>query len=139
MSRDGEDGRVAVVLFLSFFAAQAAVIALSPVPNHVATELGVSIATSGQLRTLLGLAAGITALAIPRAARHGVTLVPGLYTLGLKFQRRRGSHFIGGVGADAAWIARRIVDSSARQASNSSRSRRAATRSHVSKPSLNLA
>jgi putative flavoprotein involved in K+ transport len=41
--------------------------------------------------------------------RHGVTGVPGLYVLGLKFQRRRGSHFIGRVGADAAFLARRIV------------------------------
>jgi putative flavoprotein involved in K+ transport len=40
--------------------------------------------------------------------RHGVTEVPGLYTLGLRFQRRRASHFIGGVGADAAFLARQI-------------------------------
>jgi putative flavoprotein involved in K+ transport len=45
--------------------------------------------------------------------RHGITPVPGLYALGLKFQRRRVSHFIGGVGADAAWIARRIAGSGA--------------------------
>jgi putative flavoprotein involved in K+ transport len=39
--------------------------------------------------------------------RHagGVTPVPGLYALGLPFQRRRNSTFIGGVGADAADIA----------------------------------
>jgi putative flavoprotein involved in K+ transport len=43
------------------------------------------------------------------AQRHGVTQAPGLYTLGLKFQRLRRSHFIGGVGADAALLARRIV------------------------------
>jgi putative flavoprotein involved in K+ transport len=41
--------------------------------------------------------------------RHGVTPVPGLYVLGLKFQRRRASHFIGGVGEDAAFLAERIV------------------------------
>ncbi len=41
--------------------------------------------------------------------RHGATPVPGLYTLGLKFQRRRASHFIGGVGEDAELLARRIV------------------------------
>jgi putative flavoprotein involved in K+ transport len=44
--------------------------------------------------------------------RHGVTTVEGLYTLGLKFQRRRGSHFIGGVGADAEVLARRIASRS---------------------------
>jgi putative flavoprotein involved in K+ transport len=37
--------------------------------------------------------------------RHGATPVEGLYVLGLKFQRRRGSHFIGRVGADAALLA----------------------------------
>jgi putative flavoprotein involved in K+ transport len=41
--------------------------------------------------------------------RHGVTRSPGLYTLGLKFQRLRRSHMIGGVGADAALLARCIA------------------------------
>jgi putative flavoprotein involved in K+ transport len=38
----------------------------------------------------------------------GVTPVEGLYLLGRNFQRRRSSHFIGGVGADAAFLARLI-------------------------------
>src|SRR5262249_12690683 len=42
--------------------------------------------------------------------RHGVTQVPGLYALGLKFQRRRASHTIGGVGEDAALLARHIAE-----------------------------
>jgi putative flavoprotein involved in K+ transport len=46
--------------------------------------------------------------------RHGVSPVPGLYTIGLNFQRYRASHFIGGVGADALPLAREIVASSAR-------------------------
>jgi putative flavoprotein involved in K+ transport len=37
--------------------------------------------------------------------RRGVTASPGLYVLGLRFQHRRSSHFIGGVGADAAYLA----------------------------------
>ena len=41
--------------------------------------------------------------------RHGVTAFPGLYTLGLRFQRLRRSHMIGGVGADAALVARCIA------------------------------
>jgi putative flavoprotein involved in K+ transport len=41
--------------------------------------------------------------------REGVTPAPGLYALGLRFQRVRRSHFIGGVGADAARIAEAIV------------------------------
>jgi putative flavoprotein involved in K+ transport len=43
------------------------------------------------------------------AHRGGVTGAPGLYALGLRFQRTRRSHFIGGVGEDAAAIARRIA------------------------------
>ena len=41
--------------------------------------------------------------------RHGATPVPGLYVLGLAFQSRRNSHFIGGVGRDAETIAGRVV------------------------------
>jgi putative flavoprotein involved in K+ transport len=40
---------------------------------------------------------------------QGVTPVPGLYALGLRFQRTRKSHFIGGVGEDAELIAARIL------------------------------
>jgi putative flavoprotein involved in K+ transport len=40
--------------------------------------------------------------------RRGATPVPGLYVLGLRFQYRRKSHFIGGVGRDAAEVARAI-------------------------------
>lgn len=41
--------------------------------------------------------------------REGVTRSPGLYTLGLRLQRTRGSHLICGVGADAARLADAIV------------------------------
>jgi putative flavoprotein involved in K+ transport len=41
--------------------------------------------------------------------QHGVSPVPGLYTVGLNFQRYRASHFIGGVGADALPLARYLV------------------------------
>jgi len=37
--------------------------------------------------------------------RDGITRVPGLYVLGRNFQSRRSSHFIGGVGRDAAFLA----------------------------------
>jgi putative flavoprotein involved in K+ transport len=46
--------------------------------------------------------------------RRGVTAVPGLYALGLRFQHRRSSHFIGGVGDDAAFLAGRILGSAGR-------------------------
>jgi predicted MFS family arabinose efflux permease len=57
---------VSAVLFLCLFAAQAAAIALSPVLVEVARDLDVSTASAGQLRTIAGLVAGITALALPR-------------------------------------------------------------------------
>jgi len=41
--------------------------------------------------------------------RRGVTTVPGLYALGLRWQHRRSSHMISGVGADAAFLAARIA------------------------------
>jgi putative flavoprotein involved in K+ transport len=53
---------------------------------------------------------------------HGVSPVPGLYTVGLNFQRYRASHFIGGVGADALPLARALVGAHAQ--------RRGETRGH---------
>ena len=43
----------------------------------------------------------------PEEIRHdgGITPSPGLYVLGLNFLRRRRSHFIDGVGFDAAELA----------------------------------
>ncbi|HZC75741.1 MAG TPA: MFS transporter, partial [Gaiellaceae bacterium] len=58
--------RVSAVLFLCLFAGQAGAIALSPVLAEVARDLDVSTVTAGQLRTVAGLAAGITALALGR-------------------------------------------------------------------------
>jgi putative flavoprotein involved in K+ transport len=42
--------------------------------------------------------------------RSGVTDEPGLYVLGLRFQRRKNSNFIDGVGNDAAELARHLVE-----------------------------
>jgi putative flavoprotein involved in K+ transport len=41
--------------------------------------------------------------------REGITPVPGLFVLGMHFQRRRNSAFIDGVGDDAAFLAERIA------------------------------
>jgi putative flavoprotein involved in K+ transport len=41
--------------------------------------------------------------------RAGITPCPGLYVLGLNFQRRRNSSFIDGVGSDARFIARELA------------------------------
>ena len=54
------------VLFLCLFAGQAGAIALSPVLVEVAHDLHVSTATAGQLRTVAGVVAGVTALALGR-------------------------------------------------------------------------
>jgi DHA1 family inner membrane transport protein len=62
--------RVSAILFLCLFAAQSGLIALSPVLVQVASDLDVSTATAGQLRTISGLAAGVTALALVRMGRR---------------------------------------------------------------------
>lgn len=46
--------------------------------------------------------------------RRGVTPVPGLYVVGQRFQHWRRSNFIGGVGRDAALVARHVASSAAR-------------------------
>jgi MFS transporter, DHA1 family, inner membrane transport protein len=64
---------VSAILFLCLFAAQAGAIALSPVLAEVARDLNVSTAAAGQLRTIAGLVAGVTALALGRlGARAGL-------------------------------------------------------------------
>jgi DHA1 family inner membrane transport protein len=62
--------RVTVALFPALFAAQAGAIVLSPVLPRVAADLDVSTATAGQLRTVAGLVAGISALFVARLARR---------------------------------------------------------------------
>lgn len=64
---------VSATLFLCLFAAQAAVIAMSPVLADVASDLDVSTAAAGQLRTITGLVAGLTALLLSGlAGRFGL-------------------------------------------------------------------
>ncbi len=41
--------------------------------------------------------------------RRGVTDAPGLFLLGLRWQHRRSSSFLDGVGADAEFLAERIA------------------------------
>jgi predicted MFS family arabinose efflux permease len=79
-------GAVSAVLFLCLFAAQAGTIALAPVLAEVARDLDVSTAAAGQLRTVAGLAAGVTALALGRVgARVGLgrQLLGGSFLLAL--------------------------------------------------------
>lgn len=58
-----------VVLFSSLFAAQAAILVLSPILPQVAAEFGVSTSTAAQLRAVSGVTAGLVALLV--AARGG--------------------------------------------------------------------
>ena len=53
---------VAVTLLLCLAASQAAILVLTPVLPALASDLEVSTATAGQLRTVSGLSAGLTAL-----------------------------------------------------------------------------
>lgn len=71
--RTREHAGVSAVLFLSLFSSQAALIATTPVLAQIARDLDVSTALAGQLRTITGLAAGITALLLgPMAGRVGL-------------------------------------------------------------------
>jgi predicted MFS family arabinose efflux permease len=67
------NARLAATLLVSLAASQAALVVLNPVLPAVASDLDVSIATAGQLRTVSGLVAGMTALATGLlAARIGL-------------------------------------------------------------------
>lgn len=77
---------VAPTVFLALFAAQAGVIAVSPVLAEVAGDFDVSTATAGQLRSVSGLAAGLTAVTLGALTAHlGLRelLAIGLFTLAL--------------------------------------------------------
>ena len=72
-TRTTDDRAVSITLFTSLFAGQAALIAMAPVLTEAASDLDVSTAAAGQLRTLTGLTAGITALLMGRlAGRFGL-------------------------------------------------------------------
>ena len=48
------------------------------------------------------------------AHHRGVTSVPGLYVLGLKFLYRRNSTFVGGVAGDARFVAAHLMTADGR-------------------------
>jgi len=85
-SANGSHRAVSAVLFLCLFAAQAGAIALAPVLAEVARDLDVSTAAAGQLRTVAGLVAGLTALALGRVGTRvglGRQLLAGSFLLAL--------------------------------------------------------
>jgi predicted MFS family arabinose efflux permease len=59
---------VSLALFSALFAAQAGLIAMAPVLAQAAADLHVSTAAAGQLRSVAGLAAGLTALVLSMGA-----------------------------------------------------------------------
>lgn len=66
--------KVSLTLLVTLFAAQSAVIAMSPVLAEAATDLNVSTAAAGQLRTITGIAAGVTALLLGGGAAGRIGL-----------------------------------------------------------------
>jgi DHA1 family inner membrane transport protein len=79
-----ESRAVGVTLMTALAASQAALVVLNPLLPDVARELGVSVASAGQLRTVSGFAAGIAALAVGLlATRFGLRelLVGAVVTL----------------------------------------------------------
>jgi DHA1 family inner membrane transport protein len=78
--------KVGITLFAVLFAGQSAVIAMSPVLAEAAADLHVSTATAGQLRTITGIAAGVTAVLLGVVATRidlRRQLVGGTVLLGL--------------------------------------------------------
>ncbi len=63
-SRTGRRLPAEIAVFVCLFASQAGLISLPPVLVRVAEDFGVTTANLGQLRTLAGLVAGVTCLAI---------------------------------------------------------------------------
>jgi len=59
-----EPRAVGLTLMTALAASQAALVVLNPLLPDVARELGVSVASAGQLRTVSGFAAGVAALAV---------------------------------------------------------------------------
>jgi putative flavoprotein involved in K+ transport len=86
-------------------------VSLGPGPAQV--ELGDEVQTvlwaTGYTRSYPWLDVPVLDATGELVHREGVTAAPGLFALGLRFQRTRKSHLLGGVGEDAALIAEAIV------------------------------
>jgi len=71
-------------------------------------EIGTVIWATGYRRDFRWLDLPVHAAGGELAHRDGVASVPGIYALGFRLLRKRDSHFIGGVGADASFISDHI-------------------------------
>jgi putative flavoprotein involved in K+ transport len=94
----------------------------------VSEKIGNVIWATGYRRTYPWLHLPVLDSAGEIQHRYGITAIPGLYVLGLRFQRRRASHFIGGVGADAAFLAEHFTTCGQHRPSTASRPCAAAPR-----------
>jgi putative flavoprotein involved in K+ transport len=86
---------------------------LAPPPTDLdlaAAGIGTVVWATGYRRAYPWLDVPVLDAAGELVHSEGVTPAPGLFALGLRFQRRRNSHFIGGVGDDAARIAVAIAE-----------------------------
>src|SRR5688572_18394033 len=68
LAKDASAAKLGGLLFLCLFANQAGVSVLSPILVAVARDFGVPTTTAGQLRTVSGVVAGLTALLVGRFA-----------------------------------------------------------------------
>ncbi len=85
-------------------------VTLPPAPGALPLDgIGTILWATGYRRAYPWLDVPVLDAAGELIHHEGVTAVPGLYVLGLRFQRRRNSHFLGGVGRDAARIAEAIA------------------------------
>lgn len=85
-------------------------VALGPAPGRLDLDgVGTVLWATGYTRAYPWLEVPVLDRGGELVHREGVTPSPGLFALGLRFQRIRKSHFLGGVGEDAARIADAIV------------------------------
>jgi putative flavoprotein involved in K+ transport len=85
-------------------------VALGPAPGRLDLDgVGTVLWATGYARAYPWLEVPVLDGGGELVHREGVTPSPGLFALGLRFQRIRSSHFLGGVGKDAARIAEAIV------------------------------
>ena len=113
------DGRLAKLLrridshplAQGFAAAPARTVELPPAPRSIKVrDLAAVVWATGYRRSYPWLhVPGVLDERGEIIHRRGVTPAPGLYVLGLAYQYRRSSHFIGGVGRDAETLARLIA------------------------------
>ena len=106
----------AVLLSVGAATAQTTTVVTPGQPVVVTQPQVTHVETTDPATTGGGAMGGATTGAVAGGAlvhRAGISAVPGLAFLGLPWQRTRGSALLGFVGADAAWLARRLTAAAA--------------------------